>query len=97
MSRDADVRRRESRRLDFQGRNFFSIQQFFEAEKINMAALSFDGQALAWFQWEDRRRRMRSWNELESRLLDRFGSTQEGSLYERFLALRQEGSMTEFH
>ena len=40
---------------------------------------------------------MRSWNELESRLLDRFRSTQEGSLYERFLALRQEGSMREFH
>ena len=61
-----------------------------------MAARSFDGEALAWFQWEDRRQRMVSLDELKSRLLVRFGFTQEGSLCEKFLALRQEGFVKEF-
>ena len=39
---------------------------------------------------------MRSYDELKSRLLDRLGLTQEGSLCERFLTLKQEGSVREF-
>ena len=45
--------------------------------------LSFNDEALAWFQWEDRRRKMVSWDELKSRLLVRFGfNTRRFSLRE---------------
>ena len=39
----------------FKVEKFFSIHPLTEIEKLDMAALDFDGKALAWFQWEDRR------------------------------------------
>ena len=39
---------------------------------------------------------MSNWDELISRLLDRFRLSYEGSLCKRFLAMRQEGSVREF-
>ena len=39
---------------------------------------------------------MVSWDELKSMLLVRFVLTQDGSLCEKFLALRQEGHVREF-
>ena len=71
----------------FRADKFFSVHQLTEMEKLDMATLSFDGEALSWFQWEDRRRSLSSWANLKSRLLDCFGMIQEGSLCERFLAL----------
>lgn len=65
-------------------------------EKLNVAALSFDGEALAWFQWEDRCRKMNNWDEMKSRLFNRFGLTLKESVCERFLALRQEGVVRKF-
>ena len=89
--------RKEISRDGFLGlRNFFSVHRLTEMEKLDMATLSFDSEALAWFQWEDRRRSLSGWANLKSRLLDHFGMTQEGSLYDRFLALQQEGSVREF-
>ena len=80
----------------FRVEKLFSIHRLTKMEKLDMATLSFDGEALAWFQWEDQRRSLSSWANLKSRLLDCFGMTQEGSLCERFLALRQEGFVREF-
>ena len=39
---------------------------------------------------------MSSWDELKSCLLDRFRLSYEGSQCERFLVMRQEGSVREF-
>ena len=36
---------------------YFSVYRFLEAEKLDVAAISFKEEALAWFQWGDRRRR----------------------------------------
>ena len=66
------------------------------AEKLDVAAISFEGEALVWYQWEDQRRKMKSWGELKSRLQDCFGLSQGGSLCERFLTLRQEGLVRAF-
>lgn len=40
---------------------------------------------------------MEFWEEMKGRLLGHFGSSHEGSLCERFLALRQELTVQEFH
>ena len=81
----------------FSARNFFfQCIDFLRWGSWMWMPLSFNDEALAWFQWEDRRRKMVSWDELKSRLLVRFGLTQEGSLCEKFLALKQEGSVREF-
>ena len=44
----------------FRAWKFFYVHRLTEAEKVDVAALSFDGEALAWFQWEDHRRSMGS-------------------------------------
>ena len=80
----------------FRARKFFSVHRLFEAERLDVAAISFEGEAISWFQWDDRRRKVSGWDELKSRLLDRFGLSYEGSLCERFLAMGQEGSVREF-
>ena len=80
----------------FRAKRFFSMHHLTKAEKIDVAALSFDSEALAWFQWENGRQRMNRWGELKSRLLEQFWLTKEGSLCEKFLSLKQEGTMREF-
>lgn len=44
----------------------------------------------------DLRRKMNSWSELKYRLLDPFELTQEGTICERFSALRREGTVRDF-
>ena len=56
------------------------------------ATITLDGEALAWFQWEDGRRP----RDLKCRLIDRFQHTQEETLCEQFLSLRQEDSVKEY-
>ena len=66
-----------------------------QGEKLATATISLDGEALAWFQWEEGHRPVQSWMEFKAQLLDRFGQTQEGTLCENFLALKQEGKVRE--
>ncbi|GKD33084.1 hypothetical protein Tco_1248593 [Tanacetum coccineum] len=50
-----------------------------------------EGQALSWFLWSEARSPFRLWEGLKRRLLERFQSSQEGTLYEQFLAITKEG------
>ncbi|POO04175.1 hypothetical protein TorRG33x02_004790 [Trema orientale] len=59
-------------------------------EKLEVVAVCMDGEALAWFQWEDGRRPIRSWAELKLMFLERFRSSQDGTLCEKFLVLPQK-------
>lgn len=80
----------------FRVERYFAFHQMMEAEKIKAAAISMDGEALAWFKWEVGRRPMRTWGEIKANMLDCFGLTQEGSVCEKFLAIRQEGTVREY-
>lgn len=57
--------------------------------------IAFDGDALRWFHWENRRRLIKNWNELKCSMLKHFLSNSNGSLCEQFLALRQESTVEE--
>ena len=72
---------------------FFALNRKGEKEKLKVATISLDGEALAWFQWTDGRRPIRDWPEFKKLLLDQFRSSHEGSNCEKFLALRQEGTV----
>lgn len=67
-----------------------------EEEKWEAAAVCLDGDTLAWFQWEERRRPIKNWEELKIKLLHRCCSTQEGSLCAQFLALHQMTTSKEY-
>ena len=67
-----------------------------EEEKLVAAAMSLDGDALSWYQWTDSREVFGSWENLKRRLLLRFRPTQERSLCEQFLAVRQQGTVAAY-
>ena len=77
----------------FCAERFFIMNRLNEAEKLNRAVISLDGDALAWFQWANGRRPIWDWLELKTMIQERFRPTQEGSAYEQFLALRQVGTV----
>ena len=45
---------------------FFPAHHMTEKEKMVATTISLDGEALAWFQWEDNRRLIHSWMELKT-------------------------------
>lgn len=75
---------------------YFSINHLTEDEKVEAVAVCFDGEALAWFQWEEKRKPINTWENVKKRLLRRFRASQEGSLCAQFLSLRQESTVREF-
>ena len=46
-----------------------------------IATISLDGEALAWFQWEEGHRPIKKWGDLKCRLIDRFRHMLTGSEY----------------
>ncbi|GJX89253.1 putative reverse transcriptase domain-containing protein [Tanacetum coccineum] len=50
------------------------------------------GEALSWYRWSEGRTPFHSWDGFKRRLLIRFQQSQEGNLYEQFLAITQEES-----
>lgn len=75
---------------------YFTFHQLGDAEKLEAAAVSMEGEALNWFQWADGRRPIRRWPELKTLMLERFGLTQKGSTCEKFLTIRQEGTVRDY-
>ena len=80
----------------FRADRYFATYGLTEEEKLVVAAMSLDGDALSWYQWTNSREVFRSWENLKRRLLLRFLPTQEGSLCEQFLAVRQQGTVAAY-
>nr|GEU34275.1 ankyrin repeat-containing protein [Tanacetum cinerariifolium] len=75
---------------------YFEVQDIQPKEKLRAVVLCMEGQALSWFRWSEARSPFRSWEGLKRRLLERFQLSQEGTLYEQFLVITQEGSAREY-
>ncbi|GJW50723.1 ankyrin repeat-containing protein [Tanacetum coccineum] len=71
---------------------YFEVQDIKLREQLRAAVLCMERQALSWFRWSEARSPFCSWEGLKRRLLERFQSSQEGTLYEQLLAITQEGS-----
>ena len=80
----------------FRMNQYFSINRFSEKEKLMAAGVALEGDALSWFQWQNQRRPFITWTDFKVALLQRFRSSQEGNLCERFLAIRQTGTVAEY-
>ena len=80
----------------FRANRYFATYRLTEEEKLVVATMNLDGDALSWYQWTDSREAFGSWENLKKRLLLHFRPTQEGSLCEKFLAVRQRGSMAAY-
>lgn len=79
----------------FRAKRYFTMNLLSDWEKIEASAICFEGEPLAWYQWEDGCQVIRSWEELKCWLLERFHPSQDGSILEKFLPLKQEGTIKE--
>ncbi|GKA83095.1 5'-3' exoribonuclease 4, partial [Tanacetum coccineum] len=71
---------------------YFEIQELSQQEQLRASALCMEGEALSWYRWSEGRTSFHSWDGFKRRLLIRFQQSQEGNLYEQFLAITQEES-----
>lgn len=63
---------------------------------MEAAVVAMEGDALRWFQWENCRHSMSSWDNLKVRVLRQFRSANSGTLHEQWLAVKQETSVHEY-
>ncbi|PWA87815.1 Ankyrin repeat-containing protein [Artemisia annua] len=71
---------------------YFEIQGIPQQEQLRAAALCMEGEALSWYRWSEGRTPFHSWDGFKRRLLIRFQQSQEGNLYEQYLAITQKES-----
>ena len=75
---------------------FFNFNRFSNDEKLEAAVISFEGDALLWYQWETKKRTMFSWEEMKLLILKQFRLKHAGLLHEQWLALVQDNSVRDY-
>ncbi|KAL9444267.1 hypothetical protein AB3S75_017449 [Citrus x aurantiifolia] len=75
---------------------YFSVHRLTNEEKLEAAIMAFEGDALLWYQWENKKRSMMVWEEMRVLILKQFRVIQAGSLHEQWLALTQSSSVREY-
>lgn len=62
---------------------YFNFYRLTEAEKLEAVVVALEGDALRWFQWKNKRRPIRRWDELREFMLRQFRPSSGGSLCEQ--------------
>ncbi|XP_010497195.1 PREDICTED: uncharacterized protein LOC104774238, partial [Camelina sativa] len=75
---------------------FFRVGRYSDFDKIDMVALSLEGDVLKWFNWEMNRREFCSWNEFKQRLFLRFAESIEADPGNRLFAIKQTGTVAAY-
>ena len=79
----------------FRAERYFQIHKLTEFEKLTVSTISFEGPALNWYHSQEREKSV-DWVNMKERLLVRFRSMREGSLYGRFLRIQQTTTVEEY-
>ena len=80
----------------FRAERYFQIHKLTDFEKMTVATISFEGPVLNWYRSQEERDKFIDWTNLKERVLVRFRSTREGSLYGRFLRIQQTTTVEEY-
>ncbi|KAJ9566908.1 hypothetical protein OSB04_002874 [Centaurea solstitialis] len=72
------------------------MNRLSKKEKLKVAVIAIEGDALKWFQWENKRHTIVTWEEFKKLLPIQFRSVGEGSLCEQFLAVKQETTVKDY-
>ncbi|XP_074346704.1 uncharacterized protein LOC141685510 [Apium graveolens] len=75
---------------------YFQFYKLAEEEMLNAVAVALEGDALRWYQWENKRHPIRHWSDLKTFVLKQFRSASGGSLYEQWLSTVQTTSVSEY-
>ena len=62
-------------------KRFFDLHKYSEADRLEIVVVTFEGDALLWYQWESKHRAIFTWTELRRLLLKQFQASVEGSLH----------------
>ncbi|TYK28540.1 transposon Tf2-1 polyprotein isoform X1 [Cucumis melo var. makuwa] len=63
---------------------------------MTVSVISFNGPALDWYRSQEEREKFKNCSDLKRRLLERFHSIREGSIYGRFFAIKQTSTVEEY-
>lgn len=74
------------------GEKLFNIYR----EKLKAAVVSMEGNALRWFQFENRRRPIKGWRDLKSRVVLEFQAFGAGTVHEQWLAITRTTTVVEY-
>ncbi|XP_031279870.1 uncharacterized protein LOC116138295 [Pistacia vera] len=80
----------------FRADRYFTINRYQETKVVEAAAVCMEGRALSWYQWVESRAPFQSWDAFKTTLIDRFQPSFTGSAYEALVALKQDGTVTEY-
>ncbi|KAL6503456.1 hypothetical protein OROGR_025379 [Orobanche gracilis] len=75
---------------------YFNLNRLSNEEQLEVAIIAFEGDALRRFQWENKRLPIRTWRDMKMMLLRRFRSNAHGTPCEQFLALKQDGTVSDY-
>lgn len=75
---------------------YFAFYHLSEMEMLEAVVVALDGDALRWYQWENKRHPVRRWADLKQFILRQFRPSSGGSLYEQWLSTTQNSSVSEY-
>ena len=75
---------------------YFSYYNLTEEAKLEAAAISMEGDAQFWFQWEDQDSPITWWQDFKMLLLRRFRPHNQGGLVEQWLAVKHEQRVEDY-
>ena len=80
----------------FRVERYFEINSLHADEKLRVVLVCMEGEALAWYNWEEGHHQFNGWEEFKERLLLRFRSSQDGNLHEQLMSLLQTSTVQEY-
>ena len=75
---------------------YFTVNGIFDEKRVGAATICLEGSALAWFQWCKQRDPIYTWETFKYEISERFRADQDGSYYEEFLSLVQDGTVAAY-
>jgi len=75
---------------------FFCVGRYQDPDKLDLVALSLEGDVLKWFNWEMQWNEFRSWPEFRQRLFLRFGASVDEDPGNKLFAIKQTGSVAAY-
>ncbi|XP_063935341.1 transposon Tf2-1 polyprotein isoform X1 [Daucus carota subsp. sativus] len=75
---------------------YFAFYRLTEEEMLEAVAVALEGDALRWYQWENKRHPIRRWDDLKMFMLRQFRPVSGGSLYEQWLSTAQTTTVQEY-
>lgn len=75
---------------------YFNFYKLSEKERLEAVVVALEGDVLRCYQWENKRRPIRRWNDLKDFILRQLCSLSGGSLYDLWLATTQTTTVADY-